>query len=139
MPKYGGTLAEVIPSHVRPLPQKVQKEGVWEDTRMLKFALRGCASKTGLVGVNRAQIWWNFSRSNCKSRQAPSSKSSKRRGLGGYADAKLRFGGMRLRGRARGSQPCPNMVELCLNSLQVTSSPYLKKSKKKGFGRIRGC
>ena len=38
MPEYGGTLAELIASHVRPLPQKVQKEGVWEDTRMLKSA-----------------------------------------------------------------------------------------------------
>ena len=35
MLEYGGTLPEVIASHVRPLAQKVQKEGVWEDTRML--------------------------------------------------------------------------------------------------------
>ena len=30
--------------------------------------------------------------SNCKSRQAPTAKSVKRRGLGGYADAKLSAG-----------------------------------------------
>ena len=35
----------VIASHIRPLPQK---EGVWEDMRMLKFASGGCASKAGL-------------------------------------------------------------------------------------------
>ena len=52
--------------------------------------------------------------------------------MGGYADAKLRFGGLRLRGRARGSQPCLNMVEFCPNSLQVTSGPYPKKSQKEG-------
>ena len=38
MPEYDGTLPVVIASHVGPLPQKCQKEGVWEDTRMLKSA-----------------------------------------------------------------------------------------------------
>ena len=61
-----------------------------------------------------------------------------RRGLGGYANAKLRFRGLRLRGRARGSQPCLNMMELYPNSLQVMLGPYLKNLKKKGFGRIPG-
>ena len=35
MPKYDGTLPEVIASHVGALTLKDQKEGVWEDTRML--------------------------------------------------------------------------------------------------------
>ena len=35
MAKYDGTLPKVIASHVRSLPLKVLKEGVWEDTRML--------------------------------------------------------------------------------------------------------
>ena len=34
--------------------------------------------------------------------------------------------------RARGCKPCPNTVELCLNSLQVTAGPY--PSKKWGLG-----
>ena len=54
MPEYGGTLRVVIASHVRPLPQKVQKEGVWEDTRMLKYAPGGSASRVGLGGANDA-------------------------------------------------------------------------------------
>ena len=41
MPKYGGILAEVITSHIRPLPLKVLKEGVCEDTRMLSVELGG--------------------------------------------------------------------------------------------------
>ena len=48
MPEYGGTVPKLIASHVGPLPKKSQKEGVWEDTRMLKFASGGCASKEGL-------------------------------------------------------------------------------------------
>ena len=52
----------------------------------------GCASKGGLGGANHAQIRWNFAQSDCKSCQAPSPKSVKRRGLGGYADAKLPAG-----------------------------------------------
>ena len=59
---------------------------------MLKFASRGCASKAGLGGANHAQIPWNFAQSDCKSRQAPTPKSMKRRGLGGYADAKWPVG-----------------------------------------------
>ena len=54
MPKYDGTLPKVIASHVGPLPQKSQKEGVWEDTRMLKFAPGGCGSEAGLEGANNA-------------------------------------------------------------------------------------
>ena len=54
MSGYGGTLPEVIACHVGPLPPKVQKEGVWEDTRMLKFAPGGCALEVGLVGANDA-------------------------------------------------------------------------------------
>ena len=54
MPEYDGTLPVVIASHVGPLPQKCQKEGVWEDTRMLKFAPGGCASRVGLGGANDA-------------------------------------------------------------------------------------
>ena len=111
-------------SHIRPLPQK---EGVWEDTRMLKFASGGCASKAGLGGANHAQIRWNFARSDCKSCRSPTPERPKRRGLGGYADAKLRLRGLCLRGRARGSQPCLNTVELCPNSLQVTPGAHLKK------------
>ena len=65
-----------------------QKVGVWEDTRMLKFPSGGCASKAGLGGANHAQIRCNFAQSDCKSYQAPTPKSVKRRGLGGYADAK---------------------------------------------------
>ena len=37
----------------------------------------------------------------------------KRRGLGGYADAKVRLRGLCIRGRARGCKPCPNTMELC--------------------------
>ena len=46
MPKYDGTLPELIASHVGHLPKKSQKEGVWEDTRMLSVKLVGgyCAS-----------------------------------------------------------------------------------------------
>ena len=69
-----------------------QKVGVWEDTRMLKFPSGGCASKAGLGGANHAQIRCNFAQSDCKSYQAPTPKSVKRRGLGGYADAKLPAG-----------------------------------------------
>ena len=54
MPEYDGTLPKLIASHGRPLPQKSQKEGVWEDTRMLKFASGGCASEAGLEGANDA-------------------------------------------------------------------------------------
>ena len=43
MPKYDGTLPKVIASHVRLLPQKVKKEGVWEDTQMLNSASGICA------------------------------------------------------------------------------------------------
>ena len=106
---------------------------------MLKSISGYCASEAGLVGANHAQIWWNFGRSDCRSRRAPTMKSLKRRGLGGYADAKVGFRGLHLRDRARGSQPCLNTMELCPNSLQVRSGPYLKNLKKKGFGRIRGC
>ena len=80
---------------------------------MLKFASGGCASGVGLVGVNHAQIRWNFARSDCKSRRAPTSKISKIRGLGGYADAKVRSRGLWLRSRARGCKRCLNTVELC--------------------------
>ena len=66
MPEYDGTLPVVIASYVGPLPQKCQKEGVWEDTRMLKSASGDCASEIGLEGVNLPQIWWNFARSDCK-------------------------------------------------------------------------
>ena len=60
---------------------------------MLNFVSGDCASGAGLGGANHARIRWNFARSDCKSRQAPTSKSPKRRGLGGYADAKVRSGG----------------------------------------------
>ena len=93
MPEYDGTLPKLIASHVGPLPKKSQKEGVWEDTRMLKSILGYCASEAGLVGANHAQIRWNFGRSDCRSRRAPTMKSLKRRGLGGYADAKCRVSG----------------------------------------------
>ena len=52
---------------------------------------------------------------------APMSKS---RGLGGYADAKVHLRGLCLKSRARGCKPCPNTMELCPKSLQVTSGPY---------------
>ena len=55
---------------------------------MLNFPSGGCASKAGLRDANHAQIRWNFDESDCKSYQAPTPKSVKRRGLGGYADAK---------------------------------------------------
>ena len=57
IPKYGGTLREMIASHVRGLPQKSKKVGVWEDTRMLKSSSGDCASGVGLVGANNGQIW----------------------------------------------------------------------------------
>ena len=50
--------------------------------------LRGLCLKSRPWGANHAQIQWNFGQSDCKSRQAPTPKSVKRRGLGGYADAK---------------------------------------------------
>ena len=59
---------------------------------MLTFASGGSASKAGLRGANHAQIRWNFDQSDCKSLQAPTPKRVKRRGLGGYADAKLPAG-----------------------------------------------
>ena len=55
---------------------------------MLNFPSGSCASKAGLRGANHAQIRWNFDQSDCKSYQAPTHKSVKRRTLGGYADAK---------------------------------------------------
>ena len=54
MPKYNGTLPKVIASHVGPLPLKDQKEGVWEDTRMLNSVSGDCTSGVGLEGVNLA-------------------------------------------------------------------------------------
>ena len=55
LPKYHGTLPEVIASDVPgALAQKVQKEGVWEDTRMLNFVSGDCALGVGLVGANDA-------------------------------------------------------------------------------------
>ena len=57
MPEYGGTLPKLIASHGRPLSAK---SGVWEDTRMLKFASGGCASGGGLVGDMCLQ--YNFAR-----------------------------------------------------------------------------
>ena len=61
-------------------------------------------SKT--VAILESRALWH----DCKSHQAP---TSKRRGLGGYADAKVRLRGLCLRGRARGCKPCPNTMELC--------------------------
>ena len=55
---------------------------------MLNFPSGSCASKAGLRGANHAQIRWNFHQSDCNSYQAPTPKTVKRRGLGGYADAK---------------------------------------------------
>ena len=77
---------------------------------MLKFPSGGCASKAGLGGANHAQIRCNFAQSDCKSYQAPTPKSVKRRGLGGYADAKSPAGGLCLRARARTCKPCVNTV-----------------------------
>ena len=56
IPKYGGTLREMIASHVRGLPQKSKKVGVWEDTRMLKSSSGDCASGVGLVGANNGTV-----------------------------------------------------------------------------------
>ena len=50
MPKYDGTLPEVIASHVGHPPKKSQKEGVWEDTRMLNDKTR-CACPPALKGA----------------------------------------------------------------------------------------
>ena len=68
---------------------------------MLKFAPGGCGSEQG----SREQTMPEYGgtlldtlpEADCKSRQAPTSKMSKRRGLGGYADAKVRFRGLCLR------------------------------------------
>ena len=60
---------------------------------MLKSISGDCASEAGLVGANHAQIQWNFGRSDYKSHQAPTPESLKRRGLGGYVDAKCRVRG----------------------------------------------
>ena len=54
MPKYDVTLPEVIASHVGPLPQKSQKEGVWEGYADAKVRSRGCGSEAGLEGANDA-------------------------------------------------------------------------------------
>ena len=54
LPEYGGTLAELIASHLRLLKCPRKKEGVWEDTRMLKSARGDCASRVGLGGANDA-------------------------------------------------------------------------------------
>ena len=75
MPKYGGTLPKVIAIHIRPLHIKVQKEGVWEDTQMLKLTSGDCASGVGLVDENHTQIRLNFAKTHCKSQRAPISKS----------------------------------------------------------------
>ena len=53
-----------------------------------KVRLRGLCLKRRAWGSNHAQIRWNFDQSACKSRQAPTPKRLKRRGLGEYADAK---------------------------------------------------
>ena len=109
---------------------------------MLNSVSGDCASRVGLVGVNHAQIRWNFARSDSESRQAPTSKSPKRRGLGGYADAKVGSMGPRLRSWARGCKRCLNTVELCPNSLQVMSGTHLKKWGLGGYAdaklRLRG-
>ena len=42
------------PVYLEKVPQKSPKEGVWEDTRMLKYAPGGCASRVGLGGANDA-------------------------------------------------------------------------------------
>ena len=126
-------------THCKSRRAPISKSGVWEDTRMLNSVSGDCACQVGLVGANDAWIRWNLARTHCKSPRAPKVPSKKRRGLGGYADAKVGLRGLRLRSRARGCKRCPNTMELCPNSLQVTSGPYLKNLKKKGFGRIRGC
>ena len=51
MPEYGGTLAELIASHLRLLKCPRKKEGVWEDTRMLKSARGGLCLKSRARGV----------------------------------------------------------------------------------------
>ena len=63
--------------------------------------LGDCASGAGLKGVNLAGIQWNFAQSDCKSCWTPTPKSLKRRGLGGYVDAKIGFRGLHLRDRAQ--------------------------------------
>ena len=50
MPENSGTLPVVIASHVRFLAQKVQKEGVWEDTQMLNSAFRGVRGSGARAG-----------------------------------------------------------------------------------------
>ena len=94
---------------------------------MLKSVSGGCALKAVLVGANDAWIRWNFAQSDCMSHRAPTSKSPKRRGLGGYMDAKVHSRGLLLRSRARRCKWCLNTVQLYPNSLQVTPGAHLKK------------
>ena len=77
---------------------------------MLKFASGGCASKGELGGSNHAQIRWNFAQSDCNLCQAPTPESLKRRGLGGYADAKVGLRDICLSSRAHGFKQCPNTI-----------------------------
>ena len=56
---------------------------------MLKFASGGCASGVGLVGVNHAQIRWNFARSDCKSRRALPQKPQKSQKEGVWEDTRM--------------------------------------------------
>ena len=53
------------------------------------------------VSVHHRDLWLIVTR--CESPPCPWNPVQKRRGLGGYADAKLRFRGLHLRGRAQGS------------------------------------
>ena len=54
MPEYGGTLPKLIASHIGLLKCPRKKEGVWEDTRMLKSVSGDCAGQAGLEAVNLA-------------------------------------------------------------------------------------
>ena len=58
------------------------------------------------VAISESRALWR----DCKSHQA---HTSERRGLGGYADAKVRLRRLCLKSRARGCKPCPNTMELC--------------------------
>ena len=101
---------------------------------MLKFAEGGCASKGGLGGANHAQIRWNFAQSDCKSHQAPSPKSVKRRGLGGYADAKVRLRGLCLKRRAWGCKHAQIRWNFAQSDCKSCQAPSPKSVKRRGLG-----
>ena len=97
MPEYNGTLPELIASHVGPLPEESQKEGVWEDTRMLSVELVG-----GTAPVGPEMLSSDPPRGFLALLDAFPDSYREKWGLGGYADAKVRFRGLFLKSRAWG-------------------------------------